>query len=984
MAWRNLPGWRSPPLYRLDSSLYMAEIRQAPNVRDSAEDTANKRPDRGVSSSPVGHDGLAERFTELSLQYLYQRPETSGGLDSALQNAHAAVSATPPQHPQLPWRTQLTGMCYTARYKVFQRLEDLEEAIQWKTKAVSLLTEGDPNLSGHLQNLASSLVDRYHKFGDLDDLSAALQTSERAVALTPEDNSHLPGHLQNLALLLEDRYLRFNHIADRETALQHRQRAVALTPLTDPNRPERLQSFALSLTRRYDRLQNPADLDAALDNMREAIDLTSKDDPSLARHLQALARGLDRRYQRFGKVDDLEAAMHHLELAVAATSVVSFPIFETVEMSTVPGTLGYMKREGGDLATRLASLATTFADRFRRLGKLEDLELSIQQLKRAVSLSSDHPKLPAHHLNLAASLTTRYARMGDLMDLETALEHARIARDLALTAENNSLRPEILAAYAECLLHRYDRLRNVDDIEEALEKIQTVYALDPQWPHLHNVANALVRRYTRLGNLRDIDAALDKYQMVLKLIPANHPHLDKCFYGLGYAFSCRYSRLHHPSDLESELQARLDAVAHTPKDHPNLPSCLQSLGECWATQYTSSQDPSHLDAALECKEQALKLVPTGHMLRPLILQSFARSLTKKYRVTGVQADLELVFTNFRMSFQEITPNPEKSWRAALDWAALAQELHRKEECLHAYTVAFSLLGEILWNGNNLRTHHDAAARVDIASAISNAVNACVLFGDLAARRRCQRAPTGAFTGLPLHAAAKNDEFVHSYTSTLRALIEGNERSSSVTPATFGLVGVAHTGGREQSALPGVQEEIREVTAILGLAQEHVQFKSLVDNQATAASVHSILQNCAWVHLACHAKQDQTDPLCSRLELYAGPLELGTILRSPLSGAQFVFLAGCETAMGDAVLVNEAFHLAGGFLAAGFRGAIATMWAMRDSDGPVVAKTVYKHLFADVRQPEPKEAARALQIAVKRLRDAGVSFERWVPFIHIGV
>ncbi|KAJ7816465.1 CHAT domain-containing protein, partial [Mycena leptocephala] len=91
-----------------------------------------------------------------------------------------------------------------------------------------------------------------------------------------------------------------------------------------------------------------------------------------------------------------------------------------------------------------------------------------------------------------------------------------------------------------------------------------------------------------------------------------------------------------------------------------------------------------------------------------------------------------------------------------------------------------------------------------------------------------------------------------------------------------------------------------------------------------------------IHLACHGTQDLTEPTKSHLLLYGGNLELETILKMPLSNSEVVFLAACQTAMGDRKLVNESFHLGGGFIAAGFRGAVGTLWSMDDRDGPFVA------------------------------------------------
>ena len=105
---------------------------------------------------------------------------------------------------------------------------------------------------------------------------------------------------------------------------------------------------------------------------------------------------------------------------------------------------------------------------------------------------------------------------------------------------------------------------------------------------------------------------------------------------------------------------------------------------------------------------------------------------------------------------------------------------------------------------------------------------------------------------------------------------------------------------------------------------------------------------------------------------------------PLPNAQFVFLAACQTAMGDAELVNESFHLGGGFITAGFRSAIGTMWSMNDEDGPTIAEHVYSHLFYEGKQPQVGDAAEAMDLAVRELKKGKVPDERWVPFIHIGI
>jgi hypothetical protein len=73
------------------------------------------------------------------------------------------------------------------------------------------------------------------------------------------------------------------------------------------------------------------------------------------------------------------------------------------------------------------------------------------------------------------------------------------------------------------------------------------------------------------------------------------------------------------------------------------------------------------------------------------------------------------------------------------------------------------------------------------------------------------------------------------------------------------------------------------------------------------------------------------------------------------------------------------------LFAGYRGVIATMWEIWDSDAPRIADGVYAHLFKD-QQPDHTQAACALHYAVQRFRkeSGGKSFVSWVPFIHMDV
>jgi CHAT domain-containing protein len=77
-------------------------------------------------------------------------------------------------------------------------------------------------------------------------------------------------------------------------------------------------------------------------------------------------------------------------------------------------------------------------------------------------------------------------------------------------------------------------------------------------------------------------------------------------------------------------------------------------------------------------------------------------------------------------------------------------------------------------------------------------------------------------------------------------------------------------------------------------------------------------------------------------------------------------------------------LAGAMLFAGFRSVIATMWSIDDGDGPIVAKAIYSSIYSNSGFDGTKSVATALHQIVSRMRANRIPFERWVPFISLGL
>jgi CHAT domain-containing protein len=156
-------------------------------------------------------------------------------------------------------------------------------------------------------------------------------------------------------------------------------------------------------------------------------------------------------------------------------------------------------------------------------------------------------------------------------------------------------------------------------------------------------------------------------------------------------------------------------------------------------------------------------------------------------------------------------------------------------------------------------------------------------------------------------------------------------------------------------------------------------------EGTKNQVTKGMEVCNWLHLACHGMQKPDEPTKSSLILDDGHLTLEEIIKLNLPKAEFAFLSACQTTAGDEKLSEEAAHIAGGMLLAGYRGVVATIWSIRDDLAPEVADEFYAHIIQDDERPNSRKAAEALHISIQKLRKKrNVPLIAWIPFVHLGI
>jgi CHAT domain-containing protein len=200
-------------------------------------------------------------------------------------------------------------------------------------------------------------------------------------------------------------------------------------------------------------------------------------------------------------------------------------------------------------------------------------------------------------------------------------------------------------------------------------------------------------------------------------------------------------------------------------------------------------------------------------------------------------------------------------------------------------------------------------------------------------------------------------------------------------SSFSLLSVIQPSVPGVSYIPYTREELECIGRHIG-DRNHVVLEG---TEGTKQRVKKAMEDCNWLHLACHGVQKPEEPTKSALVLQDGHLTLDELIKLRLPKAELAFLSACQTTTGDEKLSEEAVHIAGGMLLAGYRGVVATMWSIQDELAPEVADEFYSRILEEEKRPDHRRAAEALHVSVQKLRKKpGVPLIDWIPFVHLGI
>jgi CHAT domain-containing protein len=160
----------------------------------------------------------------------------------------------------------------------------------------------------------------------------------------------------------------------------------------------------------------------------------------------------------------------------------------------------------------------------------------------------------------------------------------------------------------------------------------------------------------------------------------------------------------------------------------------------------------------------------------------------------------------------------------------------------------------------------------------------------------------------------------------------------------------------------------EAEAILSVAPKASSLRALDFSASRATATSAELSQYRIVHFATHGLLNRTHPELSGVVLSLvnrqgepqdGFLQLHDVYNLDLP-AELVVLSACQTGLGKAVWGEGLVGLTRGFMYAGSKRVVASLWGVQDSATAELMKRFYGAMLGE-KQMRPAEALRAAQV-----------------------
>jgi len=208
-----------------------------------------------------------------------------------------------------------------------------------------------------------------------------------------------------------------------------------------------------------------------------------------------------------------------------------------------------------------------------------------------------------------------------------------------------------------------------------------------------------------------------------------------------------------------------------------------------------------------------------------------------------------------------------------------------------------------------------------------------------------------------------DEFTISYAPSARVFSLCSTKPSSRKTRSLVM-------GIPDPRIPHVLDEIRDVSALLP------QCTTLEGTEASEEQLKSLGAEASILHIASHGVFRTDNPMFSSIRLGSSWLSLFDIYNVELD-ADLVVLSGCGTGMNRIVGGDELVGLVRGFLYAGSRALLVSLWNVYDRSTAELMRAFYRHTR------ERNHIAQNLRLAMLEVKKEYQHPYYWAPFVLMG-
>jgi CHAT domain-containing protein len=215
-----------------------------------------------------------------------------------------------------------------------------------------------------------------------------------------------------------------------------------------------------------------------------------------------------------------------------------------------------------------------------------------------------------------------------------------------------------------------------------------------------------------------------------------------------------------------------------------------------------------------------------------------------------------------------------------------------------------------------------------------------------------------FAALPISEnSCLGDKFLIQYTPSCQILEFCRQRGEIAADESSMQYGIVEDAMED---LPFSSFEGQQIASLFGIPNE---YRLKGRSHATCHRYRLLARQVQGLHSCHHAQSRLDNPLESQLKLADGCITLGQLMTPAwrLPNLSDVFLSCCETNLGRASLTDDIFTLSTGFLCAGARSVISTLWAVDD------LATALFSIFYYRKRLQRNSRAESLQQAQIQLR-----------------